>query len=263
MQGLIFDIKHYAVHDGPGIRQTVFFKGCPLSCWWCHNPESQLTKTEKHVIDKILDGRTFQKEEEIGYYLNDDELMKIIEEDTIFFDESGGGVTFSGGEPLMQPNFLKAIAKKCKEAKIHTALDTSGYTEQKTLLDILPFIDLFLYDLKLIDDELHKKYTGISNKRILENLELLSQSGKKIRLRFPVIPDITDTPKNIEEIKNYLFELKNVKLIDILSYHDISKGKYERYNKEYKMKNKKLNQDKVQNIKKEFQSLGYKVKIDE
>lgn len=263
MEGLIFDIKHYAVHDGPGIRQTVFFKGCPLSCWWCHNPESQLAKPEKHIRDKVLDGHTFQKEEEIGYYLHEDELMKIIEEDTIFFDESGGGVTFSGGEPLMQPDFLKATAKKCKEAKIHTALDTSGYTEQKALLGIMPFIDLFLYDLKIIDDELHKKYTGVSNKSILENLELLSESGKEIRLRFPVIPDITDTQKNLDEVKNYLSGLKNVKHIDILSYHDISKGKYQRYNKEYKMKDKKLKQGEVQHIKKEFQSLGYQVKIEE
>ena len=261
MEGLIFDIKHYAVHDGPGIRQTVFFKGCPLSCWWCHNPESQSPSVETYTKKKSLEGRVFEKQENIGYYIEADELFRIIESDTIFYDESGGGVTFSGGEPLMQPQFLVEIAQKCHHSKIHTALDTSGYASQKTLLKVLPYFDLILFDLKIIDDELHRKYTGVSNKIILENLELLDQSGKDIRLRFPVIPGITDTSTNLQQVQSYLSQLNQIKNIDILEYHDISRGKYERFGKENKMGDQKSSPGVTKGIKKQFEDLGYLVSI--
>lgn len=259
MKGLIFDIKHYAVHDGPGIRQTIFFKGCPLSCWWCHNPESQSPETETYTRQKMLDGRAHQKENTIGYYIEADELFKIIESDTIFFDESGGGVTFSGGEPLMQPDFLKEIAGSCKKAEIHTALDTSGFVEQKTLMEILPLIDLVLFDLKIMDDEMHQKYTGVSNRMILENLSMLNESGKDIHLRFPVIPGITDTHDNINDITGYLQTLDQINHIDVLPYHDISRGKYERFGKENKLGAMQANPGAVENIREEFEKLGFQV----
>ncbi|MFW6099873.1 MAG: 4Fe-4S cluster-binding domain-containing protein, partial [Bacteroidota bacterium] len=120
MKGLIFDIKHYALHDGPGIRQTIFFKGCPLACRWCHNPESQSPEVEHYIRENKLDGKTFRKTRTVGYEIDSPALMEVIEGDRIFFDDSGGGVTFSGGEPLMQPEFLKEIATRCKEADVHT-----------------------------------------------------------------------------------------------------------------------------------------------
>ena len=261
MEGLIFDIKHYAIHDGPGIRQTVFFKGCPLSCWWCHNPESQSGKVEYYTKEKSLDGKIFKKKTSVGYTIDASELFNIIKGDTIFFDESGGGVTFSGGEPLMQPDFLMEVAKNCKDAHIHTTLDTCGYTNQETLLRTLPFIDLILFDLKIIDDEMHKKYTGVSNKLILENLKLLADSKYPVRLRFPVIPGITNTTKNMEEVKAYLKSLNHINQVDVLPYHDISRGKYARFNKENKMDDIKLPDEEELRIKNEFESIGFKTKI--
>ena len=261
MEGLIFDIKHYALHDGPGIRQTVFFKGCPLSCWWCHNPESQQPEVETYTRVKSLDNQTFRREETIGYSIGTDDLMQTIQSDTLFYDESGGGVTFSGGEPLMQPEFLREIASRCKDACIHTALDTSGYAPQKILLGILPFIDLILYDIKIMDDALHQKYTGVSNRPILENLEMLNESGKEVRLRFPVIPGITDTEKNLREIQNYLAPFHHIKHIDLLSYHDISRGKYDRFGKNDKMGSQKLKKGSIGQIQKNFESLGFRVQV--
>jgi pyruvate formate lyase activating enzyme len=261
MEGLIFDIKHYAIHDGPGIRQTVFFKGCPLTCWWCHNPESQSSEIEYYTRKKTLEGKTFHKKTSIGYTIDSDELFEIIKGDTVFFDDSGGGVTFSGGEPMMQPDFLQDMASKCKEASIHTALDTCGHTRQENFIKILPYIDLILFDLKIIDDELHQKYTGVSNKHILENLEFLVDSEQSVKLRFPIIPGITNTTKNLEEIKAYINKLKNVEEINILPYHDISRGKYTRFNKEIKMEKNQLKEGEDQRIKAEFETLGLKVKI--
>jgi len=261
MEGLIFDIKHYAIHDGPGIRQTVFFKGCPLSCWWCHNPESQLPEVESYTRVKSLDGKTYQREDTVGYYISTDEMMRTIQSDTIFFDESGGGVTFSGGEPLMQPEFLREVASRCKDSNIHTALDTCGYADEKVLLEILPFIDLILYDIKIMDDALHQKYTGVSNRQILDNLEMLHESGKEIRLRFPVIPGITDTEKNLKQIKNHLTQLNQIKYIDLLSYHDISRGKYDRFEKNNKMGSQKLEKGSIGFIQKDFESLGFQVQV--
>ena len=261
MTGLIFDIKHYAVHDGPGIRQTIFFKGCPLSCWWCHNPESQIYEIEHYTKEKTLDGKVFKKNESIGYKVDSEELYGIIEGDTLFYDESNGGVTFSGGEPLMQLDFLQEITSLCKKAGIHTALDTSGYAPQEDFFKILSNIDLILFDLKIIDEELHKKYTGVSNREILNNLKMLDESGKQVRIRFPVIPGITDTQQNIEDVKSFLSRLEKVNEIDILPYHDISKGKYKRFNKENKMGNISLGTDIEQKLKNEFESIHYTVKI--
>ncbi|MFW6103539.1 MAG: glycyl-radical enzyme activating protein [Bacteroidota bacterium] len=261
MQGLIFDIKHYALYDGPGIRQTIFFKGCPLSCWWCHNPESQSGNIEEYIRENRLDGLIFKKKQTVGYEIGAGALIEIIEGDRIFYDESGGGVTFSGGEPLMQPEFLKEIATRCKEADVHTVLDTCGYVDQNILIQILPYIDLILFDLKIIDNELHKKYTGVSSTMILENLEFLNDIGHNLYLRFPVIPGITNTPKNLEQVKSYLSKLNKVQHIDVLPYHDISKGKYKRFNKENKMGEKKLEDGEPERIKKEFEFLGFEVKI--
>jgi len=262
MIGTIFDIKHFAVHDGPGIRQTVFFKGCPLSCWWCHNPESQNINLENFIQVNKLDGKEFKKEITIGYKTTVDELFKTIIGDQIFFEESGGGVTFSGGEPLMQSEFLFEIIKLCKQNGIHTCVDTTGFASEKTIKEIAEVANCFLFDLKLIDNKQHQKYTGISVDQILKNLKWLDENKKKTILRFPVIPDITNTEKNISDIKSLIKSFKNINQIDLLPYHNISNGKYARFKKENKMGHTlPLSEDDMQSLKKEFESIGFKVGI--
>ena len=228
--GLIFDLKHFAIHDGPGIRLTVFFKGCPLRCWWCHNPESmgtnrQFIRRENKIGTRI----TGWQEEAVGNYTSLDQLMAEIEKDILFFDDSGGGITFSGGEPLLQLEFLNMALVRCKTMEIHTALDTSGFAPYTAFEQIMDSIDLFLYDVKLLDDEDHKTYTGVSNASILNNLKQLSRANKQITIRFPVIPGITDTEKNVTGLISLLTELKNVRHVSLLPYHKTAASKYERF----------------------------------
>ena len=262
MKGTIFDIKHFAIHDGPGIRQTVFLKGCPLNCWWCHNPESQDPKPEKYIKTNKLDGKEFKKEKTVGYEIGTEELFQTIEKDRIFFDESKGGVTFSGGEPFMQAEFLTEITKVCRDNDIHTSIDTTGFTSKKNLERLASIADLFLYDLKIIDSQKHKKYAGVPSETIIENLKWLDQKNKNVTLRFPVIPNITNTDENINEIKNFIKTLKNIHKIDILPFHNISKGKYDRFNKTYKMgETSTISEKEMDNLKKEFEELNFEVKI--
>jgi len=189
--------------------------------------------------------------------------MEEIEKDILFYDLSGGGVTFSGGEPLCQPLFLKESLKQCKKRYIHTALDTSGYTYPKVWESIIGHVDLFLYDLKLLDDEEHQKYIGVSNKMIKKNLITLLEKGrgKDVILRFPVIPGITDTERNINELLIFVSRLKGVKEIDILPYHDISE-KYDRLGMEYNMKvHIAPSEEKLRYIKEKLEGIGLYVKI--
>ena len=146
MKGMVFDIKKYAIHDGPGIRTTIFLKGCPMNCIWCHNPESQKIYSEEILKKRKINQKVFQDKEIIGKQMTINEVWEIIIKDKIFYDESKGGVTFSGGEPLYQPEFVSGIAKLCKESGIHTAVDTCGYIEPSVIKLLIPFTDLFLYD---------------------------------------------------------------------------------------------------------------------
>ncbi|MHA1617273.1 MAG: glycyl-radical enzyme activating protein [Candidatus Njordarchaeales archaeon] len=299
IKGLIFDIKRYAIHDGPGIRTTVFMKGCPLKCWWCHNPEGissskDLTyfeykcircKTcvkvcpvnaiafegEKQVIDRVACVKCGICAEScptgalklVGYEVTVDELMEEIQKDILLYDYSEGGVTFSGGEPLFQPLFLKEALKECKKRDIHVALDTSGYASPEVFESIIEYVDLFLYDLKLLDDEEHQKYTGVSNKIIKKNLITLMEEGrgKDVILRFPIIPGITDTEKNLNELINFVSQLKKINEIDILPFHDVSE-KYNRLGMEYKMKvHKAPSEKKLDYIKEKLEEIGLLVKI--
>lgn len=262
MDAIIFDIKHFAVHDGPGIRQTVFFKGCPLDCWWCHNPESKDMQLEKFIKTNKLEGKIFERESIIGYNVNVEELLEVILGDKIFFEESNGGVTFSGGEPLMQADFLLEILKECKQSGIHTAIDTSGFSTLKTIQKIAEINDLFLFDLKIINSKLHEKYTGVSNERILENLRWLDENNKNVILRFPVLMGITNTEKNIKDIKDFIKSLKNINQIDLLPYHNISNSKYQRFDKENRLENiKSLSEKDIDSIKEEFENFGFTVGI--
>ena len=260
MEGIIFNIQHYSIHDGPGIRTSVFFKGCPMNCWWCHNPESQNPSIEEFYNSNS--NERLKAKQIIGKKITIDELYDEIVKDRIFYDESGGGVTFSGGEPLMQSEFLMSILKKCKENGIHTALDTSGFSSEKKFNSIIDLVDLFLYDVKFIDDDLHKKFTGVSNKLIIKNLKILSKSKKEVFIRIPIISKITDTKENIIQIMNFLKEIDTPKNISLLAYHKIAESKYERFNLNYKLKkNKPPSKERLNEIRENFSKNGFNVTI--
>ncbi len=261
--GIIFDIKRFAVHDGPGIRTTVFLKGCPLRCAWCHNPESISTAICEVPKTVRIGDKTLTDNETIGHEISVGELMRELEKEKIFMDESGGGVTFSGGEPLMQPEFLFEALKACKNAGIHTAVDTSGYAKWVIFEKIAQFTDKFLYDLKLIDDELHKKYTGVSNKIILENLKKLSAIGKNFKIRIPCVPDITVTDENIAQTIDFLCSFANKPLeINLLPYHNTAAHKYERFGMDNQFEGiKSVSKKELENIKMLFRNAGFNTKI--
>jgi len=299
LKGMIFDIKRYAIHDGPGIRTTIFFKGCPLHCPWCHNPEG--IKMEKEIIfweDRCikcgdceivcpekaitLSNKGFpeiniekctlcgeclkvchpQAIEVVGKEMSVEEVMTEIEKDLIFYDQSGGGVTFSGGEPLMQPEFLKELLKRCKERYIHTAVDTTGYVNRKKLIEVAEYVDLFLYDLKLMDSKMHKYYTGVSNEPILENLKELSRMEKNINIRIPVIPGVNDSSKNINKTGEFLASLPFPPMVSLLPYHNSWLNKFKKLNMKWKPYiAKKPDNEKMEEIKHKLEKFGINVKI--
>jgi len=261
MIGHIFDIKKFALHDGPGIRTTIFLKGCPLRCWWCHNPES--IKQIPQNGNSISKGNCEDSVNSLTRKYNVEEVYDIIKKDLVFYDESGGGATFSGGEPLIQVFFLEEILQVCKDNSISTTVDTCGYVPTDSFMKIYNYTDLFLYDLKLFNDELHKKYTGVSNKSILENLEYLNSVNANIIVRIPLIPDITDTKENLKSISNYLLNLNNVNRIDLLPYNKLAEDKYRRLNQESKLGNlESQSTDKLVEIKTLVESFGHKVELN-
>jgi pyruvate formate lyase activating enzyme len=263
MKGLIFDIRRFSVHDGPGIRTTVFMKGCPLSCWWCHNPESRLASCETYIESHKLDGIEFRQEDIIGREYDSTELMKHIEKDLVFMNESEGGVTFSGGEPLFQPEFLEEVLGNCRAHNIHTAIDTSGHASRDTVERIVHLTDLFLYDLKMMEDDHHQKYTGVSNKLVLDNLRLIAESGKRLWIRLPVIENVNDQPENLHATSEFLQSLPGkVEMINILPYHTIGKSKYSKFGKENRMADmQNYPAEKSEKILKFYQDEGFKVKM--
>jgi pyruvate formate lyase activating enzyme len=261
--GLIFDIKKYSLHDGPGIRTTVFLCGCPLKCWWCQNPEGQ-----KLALDDVLKVRQESKasltatKELIGREVSVDEVMSEIEKDRVFYEESNGGVTFSGGEPLMQADFLKGLLDACRNSRIDTALETCGQASWDVIEGVKDKIDLFLYDVKVIDAGEHQKYTGISNDVILSNLKKLDLEGKNIIIRFPIIPGITDTRENIEQVARFVGGLKAVREINLLPYNKLGKGKYEKLNRLNRLIDLEPPSDeRMRQLSERFKLLGLKVKI--
>lgn len=299
VEGIIFDIMRYAIHDGPGVRTTVFMKGCPLRCIWCHNPEGISSTYDLAYFDykciscktcaKICPAKAIKFEGNkqiidrnactmcgvcaeacptgtlkiIGRTLSIKELIMIVERDTILYETSGGGVTFSGGEPLFQPLFLKEAIKECKKRQIHVALDTSGYAQTHVFKSIAEQVDLFLYDLKLLDDHKHMEYTGVSNRPILNNLMSLVEEGRgrDIIIRFPVIPYITDTDENISKLLELFQRLKGVEEVNLLPFHDVGE-KYLRIGRKYLMPTHKAPaKKKLIHIKEELEEIGLRVKI--
>ncbi|MBN2461045.1 MAG: glycyl-radical enzyme activating protein [Candidatus Cloacimonetes bacterium] len=261
-KGIIFAIKRFAVHDGPGIRTTIFFKGCALNCWWCHNPEG--ISPEVECVKKYLtvEGRKFTREEEVGYSISSSELMTEIRKDTVFYQESGGGVTFSGGEPLQQAQFLKELLLQCRQEGIHTCLDTSGHTDGGVIEMMIGSVDLYLYDLKMLDNPDHEKYTGVRNELILKNLVRLAEMGEKVNIRYPVIPGINDNIETIRKVGEYLGRLPGIENIDLLPFHNIARDKYERFGREYRCVNwQSPSAGRLRKISIFLQSMGFRVRI--
>lgn len=258
--GKIFNIQRYCTHDGPGIRTTVFLKGCPLSCAWCHNPESKRTESEIHYIGSRCLGcgacvavcpahcHTMENGEhrferancthckkcvsvcpsaltEVGKDVSVEEVIAEVMEDKIFY-RSDGGLTLSGGEPLLQAEFSLALIKRAKENGLTTCIETSGFAPFDVLEGFLPYVDLFLFDYKLTDSELHRKYTGVDNKTILENLFKIDGLGAKTVLRCPIIPGVNDTDEHFLGIASVANRLKNVQKIEIEPAHTIGESKY-------------------------------------
>lgn len=293
----IFNIQKFSVHDGPGIRTTVFFKGCPLKCMWCHNPESQNINTQilydkdKCVLcgtcEKICPKRAIKIENNIlttdedkcdccgqcviyciqgarqiaGKEYTVDEVLKEVLKDRVFYEKSKGGVTLSGGEPLINIDFVEELLQKLKVNKIHTAVDTCGAVSFEHLKRAAEYTDVFLYDIKLMDDEKHMEFTGMSNKLILENLKKLSEIHKNINIRMPIIEGVNGDEEHIIKTIRFIEGL-NISKVNLLPYHDIAKHKYKKLGKVYEDdRMSKPSDEKVQKFKEMFENKGYKAKI--
>lgn len=268
-RGLVFNIMRFALHDGPGIRSTVFLKGCPLNCWWCHNPEGRSPKREVVYVPErcvhcgdcvracpegalslgewiVRDTHLCQLHAEcvdvcsagaqavFGRWMSVSDLTAELLKDRIFFDESGGGVTISGGEPLMQADFLEALLAACHAERIHTVVETCGYAGTHVVDRIARNVDLFLFDLKIMNSEKHRKFTGMGNHRILANLSLLAERGRAVIVRIPIIPGVNDDEDNLNAASRFLAPL-GLRDVDLLPYHQIASGKYSRLGLTYRM----------------------------
>lgn len=268
--GLIFDIKRYAINDGPGIRATIFLKGCPLRCAWCHNPEGISSRIQKmYNRDKCIGCKACVREcpeeactltpegivtdlglctgcgdcaevcpalatEMSGRVVTVAEMVKEVEKERVFFDQSGGGVTVSGGEPLQQAEFVCALNDELGARSIHRAVDTTGFARTATLLEVAKRTDLFLYDLKMMDSDRHKKWTGVANEQILKNLKILAESGASIHIRIPLIKGVNADEANIRQSAAFIAALPGeTPQVNILPYHNIMAGKYLRLGEEF------------------------------
>jgi pyruvate formate lyase activating enzyme len=298
-KGVIFNIQHYSIHDGPGIRTTVFLKGCPLRCLWCQNPESQATRPEIFFDSEkckgcgtcvqvcpegaieLGEGRSRTNRDLcqgagkcaevcpnearnlMGTYVTAGEVFKRVAADAIFYQRSGGGVTLSGGEPLAQPQFAISLLKLCKEAAIHTTLDTCGYARWETVRQILEYVDLVLYDFKHIDPVEHEKYTGVSNDLILDNARRIHELSIPMLARVPLIPGYNDTAENVAATARFIAtELGNSIKVHLLPYHRLGETKYERMEKPEKSISVQPPSDEyMEEIKEVFESFGLMVNL--
>ncbi len=299
VSGWIFNIQRFSVHDGPGIRTTVFLKGCPLRCLWCDNPESQRLEPQivfwqercihcdaclgvcpESALEVDAEGnRRWLLEqctlcgrcaevcfagalEQIGRRATVQEVLTTVEADRRFYEQSGGGATLSGGEPLGQPLFSRALLQAIHERGIHTAIETSGYGPWSVWLELLPHLDLILYDLKEMDPERHQMMTGVSNRLILANLRRLADTGKEIIVRQPVIPGCNDSPESIHALARFVSSLQTIEEIDLLPYHRFGRAKYDRLGKEYAMgEQPSLEEKDVTHLEEIVRSYGLRARI--
>lgn len=291
--GLVFNIQKYSVHDGPGIRTTVFLKGCPLCCQWCHNPESQKAHPEVIVMEnrciacgecrevcqfaeslgkegplpREVEGCTLCGEcvdacptgarQIVGKRMTVQEVMTEITQDEVFYEDSLGGVTISGGEPLSQPAFLKELLIACRAHGLRTAVDTCGFACTDLVLEVGRLTDLFLFDLKLMDDVRHRRYTGVSNAPILANLKALDTVHDCVWVRVPLIPGINDDPANLEAVARFAASLSCVQRVNVLPYHKTAAQKFRRLGKEFPLSNlESPSAEQVEQAVQRFRSLG-------
>ena len=260
MKVCIFDIKRFAIHDGPGIRTTVFFKGCPLECSWCHNPEGIQKDTERFTENVMLDGVKLTREVQVGRWIDVDELMNELKRDRIFMDESGGGLSFSGGEPLLQSPALIRLLELSRELNIHTTVDTSGYAAAKNMDAVAGLTDLILFDLKSMNDVKHMKYTGVSNVQILQNLERVLDGSAGVVVRIPVVEGFNDSEEDTTAILTFLRSLERLEAVDILPYHPYGTHKYRRFNRENRLNGFKTPaNERIEEIRRSFYEAGFKV----
>jgi pyruvate formate lyase activating enzyme len=298
-KGIIFDIKRYAVHDGPGIRTTVFFKGCPLRCQWCHNPEGIMPEPEilinqsRCAIDcrdcvsvcpqdalskigsvvyidrgkcdlcgKCVDTCAYEALLIAGEKKSANDVLEIVEKDRIFYDESDGGLTLSGGEPLLQMAFCEELLDAAKSRGVNTALDTSGHVPLEDLERIYESVDLFLYDIKIMDNAKHEEYTGVSNSLILDNLRELSSATIAVEIRIPLLAGVNDDERNIQETIQFLSDLRNIQRVSLLPYHKGGCEKYIRLRKNEWLKNfKPPSKERIKKIGESLSEAGFEVRV--
>lgn len=252
----IFNIQKFSVHDGPGIRTTVFFKGCPLRCQWCHNPESQRMEPE------VMIGNN-QKEKLVGTSYSVRELVKLLKRDQIFYDQSGGGVTLSGGEVMVQNmEYVLELVKALDREGISVVIDTCGFAPTEHFAKLLPYTELFLYDLKMMNDEKHQKHTGVSNELILKNLKYLSDQGTKIELRMIMVKDVNMSSDDILSVAEWLKQEQiKVSKITLLPYHDFGRDKYRQLSRECTQNFDKPTDEELERVKQMLERGGFVVDV--
>jgi glycyl-radical enzyme activating protein len=300
-KGMIFQIIHGSFVDGPGIRTTIFLKGCPLSCLWCCNPEGQKRHPELKVtaslcnscgncvggcpeaaiqlsqppaddmveIDRTLCTNCFKcvdvcytgALDRFGVYYTVDELFDVVKRDELYYSSSGGGVTIGGGEPSLQPGFVRAFLRRCRENYIHAALDTCGYTTDEEGLGVLEEADLLLFDIKGLDADQHFIDTAVSNQVSLNNLRHLSGMGKPIIIRFPIVPGRTDSEENITGVGRLLSTLAGIQRVDLIAYHEYGTGKYRQLGKEYRLEAERPTEEHMNEIKETLENYGLNVQL--
>jgi pyruvate formate lyase activating enzyme len=270
ISGLIFKVKRFSVHDGPGIRTAVFLKGCPLKCAWCHSPEGissgidiwhnrtdcigcgECVKACRQQTLSLAGGNIIEINRELctlagnctracptgaisftGYYIRLPELMDEVNKDLVFYQNSGGGITLTGGEPLLQPAFTSAILKSCSESNIHTAIETCLFCEKEVVEAIMPFVDLFIVDLKISDQDIHRQFTGQANECIKENFQYLSRHTKAIVVRIPVVSGITDNEANKKAITGFVKMMNRNIPVEFVDFNPLGRNNYNRLGMKY------------------------------
>lgn len=289
---MIFNIQRWSLHDGPGIRSTVFFKGCPLRCRWCSNPESWAF--ERQILyfhdtcaecgkcvdscvagaNSIENGRLMYERDRctgcgtcakicpnlgrelVGEELTAEGIVDVLIRDAVFYRSSGGGVTFSGGEPMAQPELLRKLVTTCFDAGISTAVETSGFFDYENVADIFEYIDEIFIDLKHTDENTHRELTGVSNQLIIENILRIDKAGYSIRLRVPLVKSLNDTEENVEGIIKLCQNMQNLKSVELLSYHNYGSSKYAALGQHYDFAMASPNQPTIDRIMKSLESAG-------